>query len=563
MSNSETNYAQIEKELLAIVFECERFNMYTYGAEIEVLTDHKPLESIFKKTLFKVPPRLQRMRLRLQKYNLKVRFVPGKFLYIADTLSRAFDQSNAPIDSDMHHDMEYFIHCVITNLPISDVKLMELRELNHSDPTMQMLHKFTKEGWPEHKRNVPSPLKSFWDVRNDIHDADGILLKDNRLVIPSAWRKNILRKLHISHCGIEKNKANARMTVFWPGMTKHIEEMVSSCEKCMKYQSKQPKEPMQTREVPLLPWQIVASDLLEYKNQNYLVVIDYYSKYIEAFRVHGKTSTVVIQSLNEIFSRHGYPQTLVADNMPYNSREMKQYATQYGINIVTTSPKYSQANGLAEKAVHVVKNLLRKECNLNEGLMEYRNTPISNFPYSPNQMLFSRQIWTRVPVHPSMLVPQICHDIPELLERRQAKYKEFYDKQGSKPFPELKEGDSVRFMKPGDKHLSPAVVRGKHATPRSYLITDETGTEYRRNRRHIHLTQEPPITIDDDIDNDAEPVSTEPLSIQNQTVLTRNTTHPSMMFPQVRVGPHISDLFRVGTRIMSCVKICNCRIINS
>ena len=140
MSNSETNYAQIEKELLAIVFGCERFNMYTYGA------DHKPLESILKKTLFKVPPPLQRMRLRLQKYNLKVRFVPGKFLYIADTLSRAFDQSNAPIDSDMHHDMEYYIHCVITNLPISDVKLMELRELNHSDPTMQMLHKFTKEG---------------------------------------------------------------------------------------------------------------------------------------------------------------------------------------------------------------------------------------------------------------------------------------------------------------------------------------------------------------------------------------------------------------------------------
>ena len=77
--------------------------------------------------------------------------------------------------------------------------------------------------------------------------------------------------------------------------------------------------------------------------------------------------------------------------------------------------------------VHIVKNLLRKECNLNEGLMEYRNTPISNFPHSPNQMLFSRQIRTRVPVHPSVLVPQVCHDIPELLEKQQTKYKEFYD----------------------------------------------------------------------------------------------------------------------------------------
>jgi len=85
------------------------------------------------------------------------------------------------------------------------------------------------------------------------------------------------------------------------------------------------------------------------------------------------------------------------------------------INTTTTSPTYSQANGLAQKAVHIVKNLLRKECNLNEGVMKYRNTPTSNFPHSPNQMLFSRQIRTRVPVHPLVVVLQICHDIPELL----------------------------------------------------------------------------------------------------------------------------------------------------
>ena len=154
---------------------------------------------------------------------------------------------------------------------------------------------------------------------------------------------------------------------------------------------------------------------------------------------------------------------LIVDNVPYNGREIKQYALQCGINIITTSPTYSrQANGLAEKAVHIIKNLLRKECNLIEGLMEYRSTRISNFPYSPN--LFSGQIRTRVPVHPLVLVSQTCHDIPELLEERQAKYKEFYDRQGSKQLPQLREGDNVRIKKPGDKHLSPAVVTGKHKT---------------------------------------------------------------------------------------------------
>ena len=60
LSNSEINYAPIEKEMLAIVFGCERFNMYTHGAEVEVHSDHKPLESIFKKPLFKVPPHLKK-----------------------------------------------------------------------------------------------------------------------------------------------------------------------------------------------------------------------------------------------------------------------------------------------------------------------------------------------------------------------------------------------------------------------------------------------------------------------------------------------------------------------
>ena len=171
-----------------------------------------------------------------------MKYVLGKFLKIAYTLFRAFDQTGDPTDNDMHHDMEHFIHNVVTNLPISDVKLMELRELNHNYPNMQMLHRYALGGWPEHMRDVPSPLKSLWDVRNDIHVTDGILLKDIRLIISSVWRNNILQKLHISHCGIEKTKTNARTTVFWPGMTMHIEEMVASCEKCMKYQIKLPKE---------------------------------------------------------------------------------------------------------------------------------------------------------------------------------------------------------------------------------------------------------------------------------------------------------------------------------
>ena len=90
LSPSECNYAQIEKELLAIVFACNKFHQYIYGFPTKIQSDHKPLESTMLKPLHKVSPRLQRMRLKLQKYDLAVQYTKGKELYIADTLSRAY-----------------------------------------------------------------------------------------------------------------------------------------------------------------------------------------------------------------------------------------------------------------------------------------------------------------------------------------------------------------------------------------------------------------------------------------------------------------------------------------
>ena len=89
MSPCERDYAQIEKETLAIVFACERFDHYLCGQEhITVQSDHKPLEIILKKSVLSTTKRLKRMLLRLQRYNLNVTYVPGKYLYIADFLSR-------------------------------------------------------------------------------------------------------------------------------------------------------------------------------------------------------------------------------------------------------------------------------------------------------------------------------------------------------------------------------------------------------------------------------------------------------------------------------------------
>ena len=170
---------------------------------------------------------------------------------------------------------------------------------------------------------------------------------------------------------------------------------------------------MLPREIPLLPWQYIGADIAEFEGKAYLVVIDYYSKYIEALRMNGKKAGHIIKALREMFSRHGYSETFTADNNPFNSKEMDEYATRCSFRIVHPRPLYSQSSGRAEKAVGIVKGIFGKGCDLNEALMVYRNTPISNFPYSPNQMILSHQVRTKLPVHPSALAlaPVVHSDI--------------------------------------------------------------------------------------------------------------------------------------------------------
>ena len=89
LTPTEVQYVQIEKEMLSIVFGMERFESYLYGRKVIVESDHKPLESILKKSLLSAPKRLQRMMLRLQKFELEVVYKKGPLMFMADTLSRA------------------------------------------------------------------------------------------------------------------------------------------------------------------------------------------------------------------------------------------------------------------------------------------------------------------------------------------------------------------------------------------------------------------------------------------------------------------------------------------
>ena len=119
LTETEVNYAQIEKETYAILFGCKRFHQYVYGRRVNVQSDHKRLEAIMRKPLSSAPPRLQRMLLQLQRYELEVKHFPGKEIPVADTLSR---KSLPDTFLDLSEGMYVHVHMVMTNLAISDQK---------------------------------------------------------------------------------------------------------------------------------------------------------------------------------------------------------------------------------------------------------------------------------------------------------------------------------------------------------------------------------------------------------------------------------------------------------
>ena len=215
------------------------------------------------------------------------------------------------------------------------------------------------EGWPNHKHEVPQNIAIYWNIRHDLSEA-GLIFKDHQLVIPTAMRRDMLNLIHESHLGIEKCKSRARAILFWPGMSNDIYEKVSKCATCATYKMKNQKEPMIAHHIPDRPWQKLETDQCEHKGKNYLVVVDYYSKFIETALLPNKTAGTVITHLKSIFARHGIPEELVSDNMPFNSKEFDEFAKEWGIKQTTSSPTYAQSNGMSEKAVQTGKTDLEE-----------------------------------------------------------------------------------------------------------------------------------------------------------------------------------------------------------
>ncbi|XP_064475825.1 uncharacterized protein LOC135389723 [Ornithodoros turicata] len=214
LTQTEERYSQTEKECLAIVWAIQRFDQYLRGLSFLVETDHLPLIPLLgSKDLEMLPPRIQRMRIKIMRYQFDVKHVAGKLLATADTLSRApCDSADKPAADSI----ELFISEVMSSVHLpSAITIDDFRQHQLQDSECSTVISFCKKGWPD-RRKVPLGLLSYWSERAHLSVYNGLLIHNKQLAIPVSLRIDILSLLHEGHLRLRRCREKARESVWWP-----------------------------------------------------------------------------------------------------------------------------------------------------------------------------------------------------------------------------------------------------------------------------------------------------------------------------------------------------------
>ena len=234
-----------------------------------------------------------------------------------------------------------------------------------------------------------------------------LVTKGARLMIPSTLRSKVLEQIHEGHLGIEKCMLKARDTVFWPGISNDIRETVEKFGICQA-SSKSSKPIGNVSDVPPHAWHTLGTDLFYWNKIDYLVIGDYFSKYLIMRRLPNSSTHAVIKELGLVFTELGRPFVLRLDNGPcYSSREFHNFLNFYQVDHITSSSHHPQSNGFAEALVSIAKKLMDKSLKegkpWNFGLLQYQTTPISSTLPSPLEMLTGRKPRLNLPQVPSSI----------------------------------------------------------------------------------------------------------------------------------------------------------------
>ena len=270
--------------------------------------------------------------------------------------------------------------------------------------------------------------------------------------------------------------------MYWPGLNDQLEQLVLNCPLCLKYSRSKTKHNTHSalgQEIPIFPWTKVVTDIFHFVGNSYLLLVDYTSCFAIMRKLKSVTTQHIDDHIKQIFAEYGWPNTLVSDNGPCYASEIFKLMKEYQVNHITSSPHYPQSNGLAEKYVQIIKNLFHKAKeegqDLYKCLMTYRNTPLLSHLQLQMQILSSRA--TRSTLLLSNAAKKQTGLYSEELRVKQ--------KNQHLPTHDLCLDQTVMYQDPTNKKWYPAKITKLCDEARSYIISIDDGTQYRKIQKHL------------------------------------------------------------------------------
>ena len=429
-----------------------------------------------------IPPqasaRIQRCALTLSAYEYTLSCKLTKEHSNVDRLSR-LPLSISPQTTPQPAEFVLLLKC----LDDSPVTSKQIKNWTSRDPIHSQVLTYMQQDWPD--VCPQEELKPFWNRKMELASLDGCILWNSRAVIPKQGQQQVLQELHDGHPGISKMKSLARSFVWWPGIDSQIEALVKKCNNCQQIRPSPPVAPLHPWLWPARPWSRLHLDYAgPFLNHMFLVLIDAHSKWIEAFPVNSATSKVTIQHLRTVFAQFGIPDSIVTDNGTcFTSAEFEEFLTKNGISHKKSAPYHPATNGMAERAVQILKQGLKKnteDClsdRIAKLLFTYHRTPHSTTGVSLAKLLIGRDPKSRLDLW-------TCSNQTFHTESKQQQQKSTHDSHAhARQFSEGEEEYVRNFQQPGQSWI-PGII-SKATGPVSYQVELEDGQIIRRHQDHV------------------------------------------------------------------------------
>ena len=408
LTDAEKRYAAVEGEALAIAWGLEQTRYFTQGCEnLLVVTDHKPLVKIFgDRTLDEISnTRLFRLKQRTLPWHFRTVHMPGRTNDAADAASRYPSPVGTEVSSVTLNDQEELLLAAAIGQETEEITAVSWKMLAHEtskDKVLAKLINAMREGFEGDNEG----LDEYARYRDCLYMTDGVVMYQDRVIVPSTLRRAILEKLHSAHQGVSAMQSRAQAIVFWPGITADIQEVRAQCRDCNRNAPSQAPIPSDTATPPLTPFEQIFADFFELSGHHYLVIGDRLSGWPEIFYTpSGSTSSGargLIKCLRMHVATFGAPDELSSDGGPEFMASMtREFLNKWNVRHRVSSAYYPQSNGRAEVAVKAAKRLLRSNIGPNgsldndrflAALLQARNTPDPDCNLSPAQIVFGKPI---------------------------------------------------------------------------------------------------------------------------------------------------------------------------